>query len=94
MTLSGNQKLQEISNVQISYVDKNTGVKTQLTDAKNQLSSEDERATLASTASDGSVYMLFNLESNTEYTIKATAKLVGGKTSSFEETYKTLKRCV
>lgn len=91
VTLSGNQKLQEISNVQISYVDKNTGVKTQLTDAKNQLSSEDERATLASTASDGSVYMLFNLESNTEYTIKATAKLVGGKTSSFEETYKTLK---
>ena len=91
VTLSGNQKLQEISDVQISYVDKDTGVKTQLTDAKNQLSSEDERATLASTASDGSVYMLFNLESNTEYTIKATAKLVGGKTSSFEETYKTLK---
>ncbi len=91
VTLSGNQKLQEISDVQISYVDKDTGVKTQLTGAKNQLLSEDERATLASTASDGSVYMLFNLESNTEYTIKATAKLVGGKTSSFEETYKTLK---
>ena len=89
MTLSGNQQLQEITGVEISHVDKKTGAK--LTDDQHQLSSESERANLASTASDGSVYMLYNLESDTVYTIKATAILTNGKTSSFEETYKTLK---
>ena len=89
VTLSGNQQLQEITGVEISHVDKKTGAK--LNDDQHQLSTESERANLASTASDGSVYMLYNLESDTVYTIKATAILTNGKTSSFEETYKTLK---
>ena len=89
VTLSGNQKLQEISDVQISHVDKKSG--QTIIDSQNQLAPDGERELLAETATNGDIYMLFNLESDTEYTIKATAKLVGGKTSSFEETYKTLK---
>lgn len=91
MTLSGNQTLQQINQVEISYVDKITGETVVVSEADNPFSDEGERKHLADTATDGSVYFLYNLISDTEYTLKAKATLTSGRTSYIEETYKTLK---
>ena len=89
VTLSGNQQLDSISEATISYIDKDNKRVT-LPDKDNQLSSQTERDALAATA-EGGMYVLYNLKSDTEYTITATAKLTNGKISHFTETYKTLK---
>lgn len=90
VTLSGNQQLQSIDEVTLSYIDKDNKRVT-LSDLENQLSSQTERDALAATAEGSDIYMLYNLLSDTEYTLTATVHLTNGKTSHFTETYKTLK---
>lgn len=91
VTLPGSQKLESITDVKISYRDKDTGELILLSEAQNQLSDEYERELLKETAKDGSIYFLHGLKSDTEYVIEATAKLANGKTSHFKDTYRTLK---
>ncbi|MCD8361618.1 MAG: hypothetical protein LUC98_01445 [Lachnospiraceae bacterium] len=83
-TLSGGQELSEITEGTLSWTDENGETQTRdLTD--------DELEGLTETAEDGSIYMFYGLLSNTEYTLSVTAKLVGGATSSYTDTFLTLK---
>lgn len=91
LTLSGGQKLDKVTNVDISYVDKKTGQTVTLKDSDNPLADDGERGLLAGTAVDGSVYYLFGLESDTDYTITVEAELINGKTARSTDTYRTLK---
>lgn len=90
-TISGGQKIQEIRNVEISYVDKNSGNRVTLDSQQNPLSSESECDRLKETASGESTYYLFGLESNTSYTISMEVELTNGLISTMTETYQTLK---
>ncbi len=78
--LSGGQSIKEITSVTITD---ESGNVTELDD--------DEREALAETVEDGSVYMLYGLDSNTSYTITVEATLSNGKTSTYTDTYLTLK---
>ncbi|MCD8197712.1 MAG: hypothetical protein LUE24_11220 [Lachnospiraceae bacterium] len=83
-TLSGGQELSEITEGTLSWTDENG-------DAQSRALTDDELEGLAETAEDGSTYTFYGLLSNTEYTLSVTAKLVGGATSSYTDTFLTLK---
>lgn len=90
-TISGNQEIKEIRNVEMSYIDKDNGNRIVVDSRDNPLSQESECERLKETASGESTYYLFGLESNTSYTITMEVELTNGLTSTMTETYQTLK---
>ncbi|MCD8198400.1 MAG: hypothetical protein LUE24_14775 [Lachnospiraceae bacterium] len=82
VTLSGNQTIEKISSFTIYDAEG-----TEYTDA----SYDDDLTVLEQTAEDGSVFMVYGLKSNTEYTFLVEYELTSGSTGSFTGTWTTLK---
>lgn len=89
-TISGSQKIKEIRNVQISYVNED-GERVVLSETENPLANAKECELLRDTSTEDTTYYLFGLRSNTNYTISLEAEMENGRVSQITETYLTLK---